>query len=108
MHGQMRWAGHPMGYWGGGHQMDIPMVPAPAVFLAMMVGVMVGVMIGRKKSMMHGMGPGMTHAGTAWGDWAARKTMMGEMSAHHHHGDGAPACGCGQGQTDVSERAAEE
>jgi hypothetical protein len=83
---------------GDDHQMTIPLIPAPVAFFAMMFGLAIGIMIGHKKSMMHGMGPGRIGGmgcGDAWGDWAARKKMMGGWSGHHHHGDGMPACGCG-------------
>lgn len=101
MHGQMRWGD--MTGRGGQHQTAMPLIPAPMAFFAMMFGLAIGVMIGRKKAMMHGMHPGMMHGmgrspccgDEGWGDWAARKKMMGGWSGHHHHGDGMPACGCG-------------
>ncbi len=113
MHEPMSWGGHSMGR-GDGHQMSVPMIPAPAAFFAMMFGVMIGVMIGRRKAMMHGMSSGTMGSGMmghgimhgmesgmkcgdgGWDDWASRKKMvMGKMSEHHHHGEGSPACCCG-------------
>jgi hypothetical protein len=86
--------------------MSVPLIPAPAAFVALLFGVMIGVMIGRKKSMMmHGMGHGMSCGGDAWGDWWERKKMMGAMTGHHHHGDGMPACGCGQDASGENEGA---
>lgn len=102
MHMQMGWGCSPhKGYAGGGHDMGMPLVPAPAVGFAMMVGLMMGVMIGRKKSMMHGMMGGMGHGmmggmGRGYGsggDWMSRKKAM--MYGHHHHGYGTPPCCCG-------------
>jgi len=74
------------------HQVLVPFVPAPVVFLAVMFGLMTGVMIGRKAAMMHGM-----HAGDACGPRMMHRKMMGMGGMHHHHGDGMPQCTCGEG-----------
>lgn len=90
MHGQMMGGHHPMSFGGGGHQMSVPLIPAPVAFVTMMVGLMIGCMIGRKHAMMHGMDSGMGCCGDDGGGWP----MHGDMSTHHHHGVGTPACGC--------------
>lgn len=105
MHGPMSCSPGPMGHGGRGHDMVVPLIPAPAAFVAMMFGFMIGVMIGRKKKMMHGMGSHMAWGGGSWGDWAERKKMMGMTYAHHHHGEGTPPCSCGQGAPEETERA---
>jgi hypothetical protein len=92
----MGWSSGGLMSHGSEHEMSIPLIPAPVAMVAMMVGLAIGIVIGHKKSMMHGMG-GWSRGGghDSWGEWAARKRMMGGWSGHHHHGDGKPPCGCG-------------
>lgn len=118
MHGRMAWGHDPhKRYSGAGMELDVPLVPAPHVWAAAIIGMLVGVMIGYKKAklaqmhsrMMGGMGHGMMGGGMRYGgdgDWMSRKkAMMQAMAAHHHHGYGSAPCCCG---ADVQPGAAQQ
>jgi len=84
--------------------MDVPMIPAPAAFMALVFGVVLGVMMGRHKSMRQSV-QGEGHGGSMM---MHKRMMMGKMGGHHHHGYGMPPCGCGCGEGEDAGPQAEE
>lgn len=102
MHGRMGWGHDPhKRYSGAGIELDVPLVPAPHVWAAVLIGMLLGVMVGYKKAMMvqahrRMMMGGMRGGYGGDGDWMARKkAMMRGMAMHHHHGYGSAPCCCG-------------
>jgi hypothetical protein len=121
MHGHGKYGYGHTGH--GGMQIPVPLIPAPAALCALLVGLVIGIVIGRKKSTIHGMGPGMGHgmmqgmgpgmgspmmhgmgSGMEPGGWMEGKRMMRGGKGHHHHGYGMPPCRC-EGGSETDEEA---